>query len=88
MERLSFTSWNDINIYLYKICCFLEPYTRSGNKINLELDFSSYPTKSEFKDATGVDTWRFAKKTDLASLKSDTDKSLLKRLYMFHWLKI
>ena len=69
------------------MCCFPEPYTRSGNKINLELDFSSYPTKSELKDATGVDTWKLAKKADFASLKPDTDKSLLKRLYMFHWLK-
>ena len=32
-------------------------------------------------------TWKLAKKADFASLKPDTDKSLLRRLYMFHWLK-
>ena len=29
---------------------------------------------TDFKNATGVDTWDFAQKTDLANLKSDADK--------------
>ena len=39
-----------------------------------ELDLSNYATKSDLKNATGVDTWKYAKKIDLASLKSNVDK--------------
>ena len=35
---------------------------------------SNYATKSDLKNATGVDTSDFAKKTDLVNLKSDLDK--------------
>ena len=34
----------------------------------------NYVTKSDFINATGVDTPKFAKKVDLAYLKSDVDK--------------
>ena len=35
---------------------------------------SNYVTKSGLKDATGIDTSNFAKKVDLASLKSEVDR--------------
>ena len=35
---------------------------------------SNYKTKADLKNATSVDTSDFAKKTDLANLKSDVDK--------------
>ena len=38
------------------------------------LDLSNYATKADLKNATGVDTSDFPKKTDLANLKSDVDK--------------
>ena len=59
-------------ISLYKISYFLRPYTRSKKKV--ELDLPNYATKSDLKITTGVDTSNFAKKADLASLKSDIDK--------------
>ena len=34
---------------------FLEPYTRSKNKIKVKLDLSNYATKFELKNRTGVD---------------------------------
>ena len=34
----------------------------------------NYATKTELKNATGIDTSDFAKKTDLANSKSDMDK--------------
>ena len=34
----------------------------------------NYATKTDIKNATGVDTSSFAPKTDLANLKSDVDK--------------
>ena len=35
---------------------------------------SNYPTNADLKNATGVDTKKFAKKVNLASLKSNVDK--------------
>ena len=34
----------------------------------------NYATKTDLKNATGVDTSKFAKKVDLASLKSNVEK--------------
>ena len=45
-----------------------------GGKVKAELDLSNYPKKADSKNATGVDTSDFAKRTDLANLKSDVDK--------------
>ena len=42
--------------------------------MKVELDLSNYSIKAYLKDATGVDTSKFAKKVDLANLKSDYDK--------------
>ena len=53
---------------------FPEPYSHKKNKIDVELDFSNYATKSELKHATAVDKLSFVKKTDLASLKSGVDE--------------
>ena len=45
-------------------------YTCSRKK-KVELDFSSCATKLYLKTATGVDTSKFARNSDLASLKPD-----------------
>ena len=42
--------------------------------MKVELDLSNYVTKAELKNATGVDTSKFAKKVDLANLKSNADE--------------
>ena len=44
--------------------------------VKVELELSNYATKSikDSKNATGVDTWNFLKKVELANLKSDEDK--------------
>ena len=52
---------------------FPEPKS-SGGKVKVELDLSNYATKADLKNATGVDTSKFAKKVDLTNLKSDVDK--------------
>ena len=46
----------------------------SGRRVKVELDLSNYATKADLKNATGVDTWKFVKKIDLANLKSDLDQ--------------
>ena len=42
--------------------------------MKVELDLSSYATEADFKNATGFDTSKFAKKVDLAHLNSNLDK--------------
>ena len=42
--------------------------------VKLELDLSNYATKTDLKNATGVDTSPFAKQTDRDNLRSDLDK--------------
>ena len=44
-----------------------------GGKVKIELDLSNYAIKADLKYATGVDAPKFAKKVDLASLKSEVD---------------
>ena len=53
---------------------YFPPSSYSKNKIEVELDFSNYATKSDLKNATGADTSQFFKKDDLANLKSEVDK--------------
>ena len=52
---------------------FAEPKS-FGGRVKVELDLSNYATKADSKNATGVDRSKFAKKVDLASLKSNVDK--------------
>ena len=42
--------------------------------MKVELDLSNYTTKADLKNAAGVDTSKFAKKVDLARLKSNVDE--------------
>ena len=53
--------------YIPELC------TRSKYNVRVELDFSNYATKSDLKNAAANDTSKFAKETDLASLKSNID---------------
>ena len=48
-------------IFLYKMIYF-PPYRHSKNEIKIDLDSCSYVTKSDLKNATGVDKSKFAKK--------------------------
>ena len=56
---------------IYKRSYFSEQNTLSKNKIKVELDLSSYATKSDLKNATGVDTSKFSIGFCLVRLKSD-----------------
>ena len=42
--------------------------------MKVELGLSYYGPRLDLKNATGVDTWNFAKMVDLASLKFEFDK--------------
>ena len=45
-----------------------------GSNITVELDLSNCETKADLKNSRSVGTSDFAKKTDLANLKSDVRK--------------
>ena len=45
-----------------------------GGKVKFELGLSNFATKTDLKNATGIDTSSFAKKVNLANLKSNVDK--------------
>ena len=44
----------------------------------------NFETKSDLKGATGIDTLKFSKKTDSASIKSDVDRLDLDELETTH----
>ena len=52
---------------------FLEPKS-SGRREKVELDLSNYAAKADLKNATGVDTSKFAKNVDFGNLKFKVDK--------------
>ena len=52
---------------------FPEPKSLGG-RMRVELNMCNYAAKADWKNAGGVDTSKFAKKIDLANLKSNVDK--------------
>ena len=52
---------------------FPEPNSLGG-RVKVELHLSNYVTKADIKNAAGADASKFAKKVDLANLKSNVDK--------------
>ena len=51
-----------------------------GERVKFKLDLSNYATKADLENSTGVDASKFAKKVDLASLKSEVDKLYIDKL--------
>ena len=50
------------------------PYKSSSNSIKVELDLTNDATKTDLKNITHVDVSSFARKTNLAALKTEVDK--------------
>ena len=53
---------------------FPKPYELFGGDINVKVDLSNYATKKDIKNISDVDTWSFALKSNLASLKTEVDQ--------------
>ena len=53
---------------------YFPPYRSSERNIKVELDLSSYVTKTDLKNVTNVDVSSFASKINLANLKTEVDK--------------
>ena len=58
---------------------FSEPKS-SGGRVKVELDLSSYAIKADLQNTTAADTSKFAKRVDLANLKSNIDKLNIDKL--------
>ena len=59
---------------------YFPPYRSSGSNIKVELDLSSYATKTDLKNVTNVGISSFASKTNLASLKTEAGKLNIEKL--------
>ena len=53
---------------------YFPPHKRSGSNIKVELDLSSYATKTDLKNITHANVSSFASKKNLANLKTEVDK--------------
>ena len=53
---------------------FPRPFEPFGGDINVKLDLSNYATKTALKNVSPVDFSSFARKSKLASLKTEVDK--------------
>ena len=53
---------------------YYPPYKSSSNNIKVELDLTSYVTKTDLKSITHIDVSSFASKTNLSALKTEVDK--------------
>ena len=54
---------------------FPKPFnSHFGDSIKVEIDLSTYATKTDIQNISHVDTSSFALKTNLASLKTEADK--------------
>ena len=60
--------------------CFPKPYEPFGGDINVKVDLSNYATKTDLKNVSHVDVSSFAQKSNLASLKTEVDKSDIDKL--------
>ena len=59
---------------------YFPTYRSSGENIKVELDLSSYATKSDLKNVTHLDVSSVALKTNLANLKTEVDKMDIAKL--------
>ena len=71
----SFNSWIDKKQNCIKTSQhFPKLYKAFGGNIKVKLDLFSYAAKAELKNEIGIDTFNFALKSKLASLKIEVDK--------------
>ena len=59
---------------------YFSPYRWFERNIKVELDLSSYVTKTDLKNITLVDVSSFGSKTSLATLKTEVDKLAIAKL--------
>ena len=63
-----------IKITWYKGVNIFSEQKSLERRVKVELDLYNYATKADLKNATGIDTSKFAKNIHLANLKSNVDE--------------
>ena len=61
---------------------YFPPYGSLARNINVKFDLANYATKTNLKEATGIDNSNFALKSNLASLKTDVIKLDIEKLVL------
>ena len=59
---------------------FPKPFRNFGGNINVKIDLSNYATNADIKNISHVDYSSFARKRNLASLKTEVDKLNIEKL--------
>ena len=59
---------------------FPKPYEPFGGDINVKVDLSNYPTKTDLKNVSHIDVSSFALKSNLVSLKTEVGKLDINKL--------
>ena len=54
-----------------------------GGDISVKVDLSNYATTADFKNATGINTFKLAAKSDLGSLAAEIDKLGIDKVLLF-----
>ena len=78
---------DSFNIWIYKKRLYIKmsqyfpkQFRSFGKYISVKVGLSNYTTKTDLKNITHLDTSGFALKTNLASLKTEVDKSGINKL--------
>ena len=79
----SFNSWIDKKDLVEMRQYFPQPYEPFGGDINVKVDLSNYPTKTNLKNVFHVDGSSLALKSNLANLKTEVDKLDIDKLTSF-----
>ena len=66
----SFNSWIDKRDYSTKMSYFPDSYSHSKKKMKFKLDLSNHATKSDLKNATGVNSSKLVDELDIDKLKT------------------
>ena len=69
-----FNSWIDKKDLIHMGQYFPKTNENFGGNINVRFDISNYATKSDWNNATWIDTSKLTAKSNLASLKAKVDK--------------
>ena len=64
---------------------FPNPNEPCAVDINVKVNLSNYATKADFKNVTGIDTSKIARKSNLASLKAQVDKINVEKFKTAMW---
>ena len=65
---------NGKDMIIHSIAGLIKETKPFGGNINVKVDLFNYAGKCDLKDATGIDTFNFSLKSNLASLKTEVDK--------------